>query len=364
MLIEGERLVASNKFKFEKTDNYKKYVVQLENQYQTTFQKLELYINGSAKLNDEEKNKCLLQILDTFLSGQEGGRSVAAITGSNLKNYCDNMIYGETIYIYKASRVYNTILGALFYISFMQFFIRFCNVAFSKRSGSIFQQMDFGIGDGILFLAYICIPQLIAVITRNYFENPVRCKRVKRYTYYGVWLLTIGVYTFLRDAFKSYEIMISFSNVVLIFIFLIIADFVIYYFAKTFEDGQVTFTKTLENEKLTDNRKLQDKYNSFLNAKYEKHKESCRKRNRAALNWNEFIKKNMRTNVVFTLLFFIYGIVFLGLTVLSGRGMLINGADAAGIIILLICCFGDLVMLGVVKEGIRRNRQLTQRYND
>lgn len=353
MLIEGERLVASNKFKIERMDNYKNYSVQLENQYQTTFQKLELYINGSAKLNDEEKNKCLVQILDTFLSGQAEGRPVAAITGSNLKNYCDNMIYGETIYIYKTSRVYNTIFGALFYISFMQFFIRFCNVAFSKRSGSIFQQMDFGIGDGILFLAYICIPQLIAVITRNYFENPVLCKRVKRYTYYGVWLLMIGVYTFLRDAFKSYEIMISFSNVVLIFIFLIIADFVIYYFTKSFQNG-----------KLGDNRKLQDKYNSFLNSKYEKHKESCRKRNRAVLNWNEFIKKNMRTNVVFTLLFFIYGIIFLGLTVLSGRGMLIKGADVAGIIILLICCFGDLVMLGVVKEGIRRNRQLTQRYND
>lgn len=342
--------MGSNNFKIEKMDNYKNYSGQLKDQYKTIFEKIELYINGTAKLNEKEKNDCLLQILDTFLCGQAENRDVRDITGSKLKNYCDSMIYGEAIYIFKALRVLLTVIGALFYITFMQFFIKFCKVTFSKEVGNVFQPMNFGIGDAILFLSYMCIPYIIAEITNTYFENPVRCIKIRRYAYYGVTLLSIALYTTLKDAFQSCGIYISFSNIIFIFVFLLVVAFVVDYVAKAFE-----------KDKTSDNQEIDNKYNLFLQKKYGKYKENCRKRNKPVADWDNFMKIDRKRNIVFTILFLIYGIIFFAFMVLTVRGVLIKGATVAEIIIFLICCFLDLVMFGIVKEGIRRNKLLFQK---
>ena len=66
--------MGKDKYENENFDNYKNYVGQLENEYLTTFKKIEVYINESTKLNSLEKNNCFLQILDTFLSSQADGK--------------------------------------------------------------------------------------------------------------------------------------------------------------------------------------------------------------------------------------------------------------------------------------------------
>ncbi len=172
--------------KKEKYEDYKKYIKGLENEYVITFNEIEFYINESSKLNLLEKNNCFLQILDTFLSAQEAGKPVNGITGLDLKKYCDDMIYGQSIYSYKLPKICFILLGILYYISFINFFSRIF-----KGDSIIFSPMSFGVADIILILGCICIPNIISRVTRNYFKNPVHYKKIKKYTYYVVWLFTI-----------------------------------------------------------------------------------------------------------------------------------------------------------------------------
>lgn len=335
------------KYERESFDSYKNYVNQLESEYRTTFQKIEVYINGSSKLNSLEKNNCLLQVLDTFLSGQEEEKPVRGITGTDLKKYCDDMIYGETIYIYKASRIFFNLLGALVYVSFIYFFSRVFEAIHLKDSSLIFNPMNFGIGEIMLAIGYMCIPKVISLITRSYYEDPVRCKKVRKYTNYVVLIFILIIYTLIKDFFQKYVIIISFSNVILILIYLTIISAIVW-----------LLTRTLDYEKL---EKRKNKHLEFLNKQYEKHLLKCEKRNKKPLEWNEFLKKKVKENSIFTKLFFVYGIIFLIFVVLLGRGMLIEGKiDAVGITLLIIVSFIDVVMVGVVREGKHRNKQLIQ----
>lgn len=113
--------MGNDRHKREDFDNYKKYIDQLENEYLETFIKIELYINGSTKLNEQEKNNCFMQILDTFLSGQAEGKSIKSITGRDLKKFCDNMICGESIYMHKVTKVFNTVFYSLYWVMIFHF---------------------------------------------------------------------------------------------------------------------------------------------------------------------------------------------------------------------------------------------------
>lgn len=341
--------MGNDRHKREDFDNYKNYIEELENEYLETFKKIEIYIDGSTKLNTLEKNDCFLQILDTFLSSQVEGKSIKSITGTDLKKYCDNMIYGETIYIYKASKVFNTITGALFYISIVHFIIRIIYSIDLKDSSSIFQPMSFGIGESILLLDYLCIPKLVSVITRNYFENPVRCKKVRRNTSLAVWTFTCIIYSFMEVNFNEYGILISFSSLVLFFIYSVIASLSIRVLTGAFDN------ENSENKK----EKREQQYFWLLKKEYEKHKVKCDKRNKKPLDWDKFLKKKTKDNYVFIIVFFVYGVIFLGSAILIGRGMLVKGnIDVVGIVALILVSFITLVMIVVVKEGIDRNKQL------
>ena len=340
-----------DKYEKENFDNYKNYVGQLENEYLTTFKKIEVYINESTKLNTLEKNNCFLQILDTFLSSQVGDKVLKDITGGNLKKYCDDMIYGQTIYSYKVSRICFLLVGALFYVSFMHFFTRICESIYLKDSSIIFQPMKFGIGEIILIVGYICIPKLIAVINRNYFENPARCKKVKRYTYYSVWLFTITIYSLMKEPFNIYGIFIPFSTIVLILVYSAIVCAAVWLVTGTVKTGN------LENRK----EKMEKKYFEIVNKQYEKHKAKCAKSNKDPLDWNKFMKKKVKDNCIVLVLFFIYAIILFGLVILLGWGMLAKAdIDLVGIIILIVVSLLESFIVGVIKEGINRNKELAQ----
>lgn len=343
--------MGNNKFKKEKFDNYKIYVNQLEKEYLNAFEKIEVYINGSSKLNTLEKNNCFLQILDTFLSCQSEGKSVYDVAGTNLKKYCDSMIYGESIYIYRVSRICSIIIGALFYVSFMHFFTEIFHSIDLKNSSIIFRPMNFGIGEIVLILGYICIPKIIDVITKSYFENPVRCKKVKNYIYYGVWIFTIVIYTQMKETFNGYGIDLPFSSIVLILIYSAIVSIALYLLERKFND-----------EKLKDNEmEKKDKYCEFLKKEYERYSLKCKEHNKELLGWDKFIKKKVKSNFLFTIIFFIYGIIFLGFEILIGRNMLISGdISAVSIVFLIGIAFVDIVIIGVVREVIYRTKQLVK----
>jgi len=332
-------------------DNYKDYINELESEYKTTFEKIEVYINYSSKLNFLEKNNCFLQILDTFLSSQEEGRSVKEITGVNLKKYCDEMIYGETIYIYKFSRIFSILLKALFFIVFMHSFSRICNAIYLKDSSLIVQPMNFGIGDIVLILGCICIPKLISLTTRNYFENPKRYKKVKRYTDYGVWLFTIIIYVSLNEFLAEYGIVIPFFRIVLILLYLTIIRLVVWLLTKTFVEGNSEDKKAEERHK----------YLKLLNKEYDIYVKKRQRRSKNPLDWNGFLRNKAKSNSVFIKIFFAYSIIFLVLAILLGEVMFVKGngnVDVVGIIILVVISFIDVVMISVVRDGIQRNKQL------
>lgn len=337
--------MGNEKSEKEYFDNYKKYINQLKKEYKTTFEKIEVYINGCSKLNNIEKNNCLLQVLDTFLSAQVEGKSVKDITGKNVKRYCDNMVEGESVYIYKVSRIFLTILGALFYATFMNFFPKICEGIYFNDRNIIFQPMKFGIGECMLMLGYICIPKILEIVTRNYFEDPVRCKKVRKYTEYGIGLLTVVIYVLIKE--QMYLVTIPFSNVILILIYLALINVVVWLLIISFEDKRV--------------KMRHEKYLEILSRRYSKYLLKCEKHNKKALDWSEYQQKKTKENSIYTKLFFIYSLIFLVFVVIIGRGMLIKQKiDTVGIIILIIVSLLNVVIISVVGDEIKREKEINQ----
>ncbi|MDP4143424.1 MAG: hypothetical protein Q8936_02920 [Bacillota bacterium] len=190
------------------------------------------------------------------------------------------MIYGETIYIYKASRICDVLMGALFYIIFMDSFREIFKAIFLRDISLIPKFMSLGIGDLILVLGYLCIPKLISIVTRNYFEDPVRCKKAKRLIYYVVWFITIMAYSLIKDLLTDYVIVISFTSIVLILLYSIIINVAVWLLTEGL------YKQDSEENKLD----KKHKYLNVLSKQYSIYKERCEKRNKSTLDWEKFIR--------------------------------------------------------------------------
>ncbi|SHH66433.1 DUF1048 domain-containing protein [Clostridium grantii] len=341
--------MGNDKFKVEEVENYKKYKEQLQNEYLETFVKIELYINGSTKLNEKRKNDCFLQILDTFLSAQEEANSVKSITGRDLRKYCDSMIYGEAIYLHKATKIFDAFLQGLYWVVFFHFWFLLWYAIKLKDSSIIFQPMNLGLDEiFIIFFNIYFIPKILFIVTKNYFEDPIKCKRIKRYTTLVLWILSGGIYAFIKDEFTKYGILVSFSKLILILVYLLIIGISV-----------LALKDIFMNESRRD--ELESKYFWILKRDYEKHKVKCGKHNKDSLDWDKFLKKKVKYNYIFIILWLIYGILFLVFTILISVGMFVKGnIDVVGILMLLFVMFIVLVMISCVKEGINRNKQLTK----
>ncbi|MBL4931686.1 DUF1048 domain-containing protein [Clostridium paridis] len=328
-------------------DNYRDYINQLEMEYKTQFFKVEAYINISSKLNYKEKNSCLLQVLDSFLSAQEEGKNVFEITGNNLKGYCDNMIYGESIYVYKMSRICSTFLSSVYFVSFVHLFISFCNRIFNGKNTNVFSEMRFGIGEIILMLGIISSPIITDLITKKYFENPKLCKRIGNCVSFFMILIPITIYTFTNETFDVYGVTITFNNSVLIILYLTLLNFIVW-----------SITRMTNNKNL-DSRKEQ--YIEFLSKDYKKYINKCNSKNKNPLDWNSYLIKKKKQNSIYTKLYFVYGIIFLIISLLIGKVMLEEGKlDFFGIAFIAIFSILFVIMFGVVMEGTNRNKMFSE----
>ncbi|MBU3107051.1 DUF1048 domain-containing protein [Clostridium gasigenes] len=325
----------------ESYEDYKKYIHKLEDEYLDTFRKVESYISSSTKLNQIEKNNCFLQVLDTFLSVQTEERNIKYITGLDLKKYCDNMIYGEGLSLFKGARIFYEIIAVVFYVSWMHLFIRILYVVFSyKGSSIIYEPMIFGIGEIILALSYICIPILGSQITKKHFQNPKRCKRLKLVVDNVVWLIGIIIYTFMEQNFGQYGVTISFNTLVLTLIYLALARISVWILVESFNKSKLE----QEAEQL--------KYEEAIKNRYLKHKVKCEKKNKEPLIWHAFLKKKTWNNKIFKIIFSIYVVIILALIILMGRGMIINNnIDIIGIILLIVMSFIEVLLIGVVMKS-------------
>ena len=321
-------------------DDYKKYVNKLGKEYVVIFNKIEIYINSTTKISSTEKNDCLLQIIDTFLSAQEEGRAISEITGSNLRKYCESMIYGESLYIYKSVRIAHTLIGTIFYIAFMHFFIRIGKGMFSEGISIAFQPMNFGIGEIVLGISNICIPIILSLVTRNYFEDPKRCKKIKRYVEYGVVIFAITIYTWLESDFGQSGITISFSRIILILIYSIMVLIVL----------SILFS----GERLTSNlEQSEKKYSKLMIKKYEKYEVKCKKKNKDIMEWDEFLKKNKGLKNLQIIYFSICGIGLFVESILLAISIFIEGnIDLAGITLLLVVTFIWMFVFETIRFGV------------
>lgn len=328
-----------NEYNKEKYDDYKKYKNRLSGEYKTIFEKIDLYITDNTKLNIIEKNNCFLQILDTFLSAQEEGRGVEEIIGSNLMKYCDDMIRGEAIYIYKISRVCFKLLGVLSYIIFMNFFMNIGSYIELKDTGLIFKSINFGIAEVIFAVMCVFIPKFTALVTRNHFNNINGYRKIRRYARCIEFLFIPIVYTIFKINFKMYGINIYFTNAILIFIYTTIISVVVDLLTETFN-------------KNNDSSEL-------LNKQYEKYKARCEKCNKNPLEWNDYLKKKYKDNRLFIIIFSLYLIIFLALAFLIARGMLVDGKlEFIAITILIIISFLFVVIISVIRTWIIENRAI------
>lgn len=321
-------------------DDYKKYVNKLGKEYEDIFKKIEIYINGTTKISETEKNNCLLQVLDTFLSAQEEGRVAEEVTGSSLRKYCESMIYGESLYIYKCVRIITTLIRTIFYIAFMHFFIRIGKGVFSEGLSIAFQPINFGIGEVILGISNISIPILLSIITQNLFEDPKRCKKIKRYVEYGVLIFAITIYTWLESDFGQSGITISFSRIILILIYSTIVLIVL----------SILFS----GERLTSNlEQSEKKYSKLMIKKYKKYEVKCKKKNKDIMEWDDFLKKNRGLKNLQIIYFSICGIGLFVESILLAASVFIEGdIDLVGIAILLVITLLWMFIVETIRFGV------------
>lgn len=318
-------------------ENYKNFKDKLNCEYKTTFEKIEAYINASVKIDIISKNNCFMQILDSFLEGQDAGNDVCTITGADLKKYCEDMIYGETIYIHKLSKISSHIFIAIFYVLIIYILTNLFKGVEFKNYRLIFKSFNFGLSEVILIIGFFCIPFITSSISKNYFENPIKLRRVEKITYFIVLFIISEIYLLFKNYFQKFTVSISFEKIILIFIYFALIVFLIFILSKTFESD-----------------KLENKYLMLLNKQYEKYKEKCKNHYKNPLEWSEFIKKKQKINFIYLIVFFVYSIIFLVFTILICRSMIINGISADGIILLIICYIFDILLSGIVMEGMLR----------
>lgn len=72
------------------SEAYRSTKKQLKGEYAICYKKIETYI-----LANSSKMDSLSKVLDDLLLAQEQGNPVSKVTGSNVRNFCDNLIYGN-----------------------------------------------------------------------------------------------------------------------------------------------------------------------------------------------------------------------------------------------------------------------------
>lgn len=70
-------------------DSYVFYTDQLQGEYKDAFHQIQIYVDGRAYQIDSFEDR-MMELLDIFLSAQEKGKPVTAITGKNMEQFCRN----------------------------------------------------------------------------------------------------------------------------------------------------------------------------------------------------------------------------------------------------------------------------------
>lgn len=70
-------------------DCYALYTDKLQGEYKDTFHQIEMYMDGKAYQMEAFEER-MMELLDIFLSAQEKGKPVTAITGNNMERFCKN----------------------------------------------------------------------------------------------------------------------------------------------------------------------------------------------------------------------------------------------------------------------------------
>lgn len=68
-------------------NSYAFHVDKLQNEYLTTFQQIEMYVNAQY-IDDATQEELLSELLDIFLTSQEADKPVKSIVGNNLEEFC------------------------------------------------------------------------------------------------------------------------------------------------------------------------------------------------------------------------------------------------------------------------------------
>ncbi len=142
--------------------------------------------------------------------------------------------------------------------------------------------------------------------------------------------LQLLIYSFIREVFKKHVIVIPFSNVVLILIYLTLISLVIFFLLKILGEGK------LEKKK----EEREHKYFQRLNKQYERHVKKRQSHNKTPLNFDIYKNKRAKSNYWAIIMFCVEGIIFLIFAFLVGKGMLVReNIDFLGITLLLIISY-------------------------
>lgn len=342
--------------KKEKYDKYKNYVAQLEGEYKESFCKIESYINTCPKLYYREKNNCLLEVLDCFLTAADSGRNVHEVTGSDLKAFCDGLICGESMRIHKICKICSSLFESILYLSLFCFTLQVIQAITGTGAKVSLTPMKFGLGEVCIIIGYLAIPWIVYISTRNHLENPKLYSRIKNYTSYGLWLLTLFAFSYLKDdtLAAKFSITIPLSTLSLLLIYIALFTAVVRIVAKTVE------ICTFENKYV----KRDEIYFNYLNSNYAMHLAKNATASNNSLTWHKFIQRRTIYNYFSIALFIIFSTCFLALAFLAGKGMIVkNNVSPIGLILLSIISICLIFTICFILEGFRRNKLLAKLYN-
>jgi hypothetical protein len=176
--------------------------------------------------------------------------------------------------------------------------------------------MYFGVGQATLLIINILItPKIISKVTERFFEDTNKCQKITRSIKWSMYIISAGIYSFLKDEFIYPAIIFSFISCFLIIIYIVLVGIVV-----------AVFTKGSDN----------NRSKSIFENRYEKYKFRRVRNSKELLTYENYIKKE---STIFAPVFFILSAIFFIFLLLIGKDMLVKGIINITSILLFIFCY-------------------------
>jgi DNA-binding ferritin-like protein (Dps family) len=324
----------------------------LTGEYRNVYEKVEIYAL-STDTTQEEKDECMMNLLDSLLTAQKAGEPVEKIVGSDVESFCEE--YFSSFFEEKRSRWYNVGKG-LYNISWVIMIFSLVEMLFQLEDGITLTQMKtdmLGYLVGILVgVVYAILDEFLGTALRR---KILRSKKKVRAGLYacGVLMLLVLLVILSTIVVGEKEILVPMLPALLVAMTYV----VIWLLGRYHETGSIRRNKKnrkyqaelKEVEKQAEVRQLQKQYVNAVRKQYQSINKKRERKGKALMTPEEFTewKKKQVGKGWGTEIWFYVGLTmgFLGILYDTAKdGMSLDFLFA--VVLLIVIYFGFAKLLG------------------